>query len=297
MKKLISFLVLVTVLFSAGALAEELQDRTDPFRFSAFKEAAYASDGAETVFTIVSGEGYAAALIKKDGHIYRAFAGFDERAEKLCDALRSAGAIDDGGFPTEEWSSLQEYIMTLPVQCTEELTIVPFSQEELDAMVGKTITEVMSEPWDMGMMHYPENPEAGKDIVFPMVKGFCEYEMVINEPFEAYQERQARDHFDSVTMLSLRNYEDLTVKCVRYAGLSYHTLDLRYRADGTPESETDPFIGSDEYDLMLKIVDVLEAAWGNRDPGQEARETMIAKLTEEYPEAAEMIRQIVESFR
>ena len=60
MKKLISVLVLVTVLFSAGALAEELQDRTDPFHFSAFKEAAYASDGAETVFTIVSGEGYAA---------------------------------------------------------------------------------------------------------------------------------------------------------------------------------------------------------------------------------------------
>ena len=128
-----------------------------------------------------------------------------------------------------------------------------------------------------------------------MTKGFCKYELVINEPFEIYEERRAADRYDPVTVMSLRNYEDLTVKCVRYAGLSYHTLDLRYRADGTPESETDPFIGSDEYDLMLKIVDVLEAAWGNTDPGQEAREAMIAKLTEEYPEAAEMIRQIVES--
>ena len=294
MKKLISVLVLVTVLFSAGALAEELRDRTDPFRFSAFKEAAYASDGAETVFTIVSGEGYAAALIKKDGHIYRAFADFDERAEKLCDALRSAGAIDDGGFPTEEWSSLQEYIMTLPVQCTEELTIVPFSQEELDAMVGKTITEVMSEPWDMGMMHYPENPGAGKDIVFPMVKGFCEYEMVINEPFEAYQERQARDHFDPVTMLSLRNYEDLTVRSVKYTGISTNTLELRYLADGTwaNADEQEPV----DWDLMLEIADTLVAAWENAEPDEKTKEDMIAKLTEEHPEAGEMIRQIVLSY-
>ena len=264
----------------------------DPFRFETFRDAVNALNGAEMY---VTGSDYCAALIERDGRCFRAVALYDEHAKELYAAYNIIPVPEDGALPSNEWRALDEYTMTLPVQYTEELSVVPFTQEELDAMAGKTIGEVMSEPWELQMNNYPEDAEAGKEIVFPMTKGFCKYELVINEPFEIYEERRAADRYDPVTVMSLRNYEDLTVKCVRYAGLSYHTLDLRYRADGTPESETDPFIGSDEYDLMLKIVDVLEAAWGNRDPGQEAREAMIAKLTEEYPEAAEMIRQIVES--
>ena len=48
---------------------------------------------------------------------------------------------------------------------------------------------------------------------------------------------------------------------------------------------------------MTEITDILAAAWENGEPDQETKEAMIAKLTEEHPEAAEMIRQIVEGFR
>ena len=48
--------------------------------------------------------------------------------------------------------------------------------------------------------------------------------------------------------------------------------------------------------LAFQII-ILAAAWENGEPDQETKEAMIAKLTEEHPEAAEMIRQIVEGFR
>ena len=47
---------------------------------------------------------------------------------------------------------------------------------------------------------------------------------------------------------------------------------------------------------MTQIADRLAAAWEGGEPDAEAKETMIAILTEEHPEAADMIRQIVMSF-
>ena len=185
--------------------------------------------------------------------------------------------------------------MTLPVQYTEELTVIPLTQEDLDAMAGKTIAEVMSEPWELGMMNYPEHAEENGDVVFPMVKGFCEYELVINESFEVYQERRTHDHYDPVTTMSLQNYGDLTVRYVRYSGLSDNMLFLSYQADGTWIGMAEPAFVN--YDLMTEITDILAAAWESGEPDQETKEAMIAKLTEEHPEAAEMIRQIVEGFR
>ena len=40
----------------------------------------------------------------------------------------------------------------------------------------------------------------------------------------------------------------------------------------------------------------MAAVWVNGEPDPETKEAMIAELTEEHPEAADMIRQIVESF-
>ena len=144
------------------------------------------------------------------------------------------------------------------------------------------------------MLFRSEHAEENGDVVFPMVKGFCEYELVINEPFEVYQERRARDHYDPVTMMSLRNYEDLTVRYVRYSGLSDNLMNLRYQVDGTWAGAAEPAF--ENYDLMIEVTDILDAVWENGEPDRDTKEAMIAKLTEEHPEAAEMIRQIVESF-
>ena len=143
----------------------------------------------------------------------------------------------------------------------------------------------------------PDDAEAGKNVVFRACKGFCEYELVINEPYEVYQERRAGDRFDPVTIMSLRNYLDLTVRCVRYTGIaSSNALDVRYQADGTVKRDIEPFPEDYDFDLMEEIADYLTAAWEGTEPDQETKEAMIAKLTAEHPEAEEMIRQIVGSF-
>ena len=91
--------------------------------------------------------------------------------------------------------------------------------------------------------------------------------------------------------MSLQNYEDLTVRYVRYSGISDNVLLLRYQADGTRAAMDEPVF--ENYDLMIEITDILAAAWGNGEPDQATKEAMIEKLTAEHPEVAEMIRQIV----
>lgn len=130
-----------------------------------------------------------------------------------------------------------------------------------------------------------------------MVKGFCEYELVINEPFEVYQERHNGDRYDPGAIMSPENYPDLTVKSVKYTGISsVNALDLRYQADGTIQRDIEPFPEGYDYDLMIEIADYLAAAWEGTEPDRETKEARIAELIALYPQAEEMIRQIVESF-
>ena len=292
MKKLTAILVMITILFTASAFADDLSAATDPFGFATFADAVKATGGEY----IIDSKGYAGAVIEKDGRLFRIVAFFDERAEELYAAYNDAWEQEDVSVLDAATQALSEYIMTMPVQNTEELTASPLTQEELDAMAGKTIGEVMAEPWEMQMRNYPEDAEAGKDVVFPMVKGYFNYELVISEPFEVYQERRAADRYDPVTEMSLQNYLDLTVQSVKYTGVSSRALDLRYQADGTfiQETETEP--EGYEYDVMLEIADILAAAWENGEPDQETKEALIAELTEKYPKSADMIRQMVESF-
>lgn len=300
MKKLITVL-LTAVLFAVIPMSEDssaMAEEEDSFHFATFGEAVNeamktADEGAAPY--CVSSEGNCIVLIKRDGRFFRAVTFFDEHANELYGAFQDASAPEEGKFAEDKYGTMEAYLMTLPVQYTEELTVVPFTQEDLDAMAGKTIAEVMSEPWEMEMMNYPEHADENGDVVFPMVKGFCKYELVINEPFEVYQERRARDHYEPMTIMSLQNYEDLTVRYVRYSGISDNVLLLRYQADGTRAAMDEPVF--ENYDLMIEITDILAAAWENGEPDQATKEAMIEKLTAENPEVAEMIRQIVESFR
>lgn len=267
----------------------DTSEEKEAFRFETFRDAVVSMEEGDA-YTV--SDGYAVAVIRRNGRCFRVVASLDEHAEELYIASR-----EEGNLAGKKYRELSEHIKTLPVLYTEELTVIPFTQEELDAMAGKTIEEIMSEPWEIGMCNYPEDAEAGKDIVFPMVNGFCEYELVINEPYEVYQERRAGDRYDPITIMSLRNYLDLTVKCVRYTGISsFHALDLRYQSDGTIKRDVEPFPEDYDFDLMEKIADYLTAAWENIQPDQEAKEAMIAELTAEHPQAEEMIRQIIGSF-
>ena len=289
MKKTISILAAIMLLFTSIAFADELPAETDPFHFETFRDVVVSMEEGDT-YTV--SDGYAVAVIQRNGRCFRVAASFDEHAEELYNAL-----LEDKNDASDRFTVLSEYARTLPVLYTEELSVVPFTQDELDAMAGKTIEEVMSEPWELGMRNYPEEAQAGQDIVFPMEKGFCEYELVINEPFEVYQERRAGDRYDPVTIMSLRNYLDLTVRCVRYTGIStFNALNLSYQADGTLIRDIEAFPEGYDYNLMAEIADYLTAVWESGEPDPETKEAIIAELTSEHPESEDMIRQIVESF-
>ena len=289
MKKIIMILASMMLLFNTITYADELPAGAGTLSFETFADAVSSMDEGDAYCLQ---DGCAVAVISRDGRSFRVVAPFDEHAEELY-----ASYLEDGIYTHDEFDALSEYARTLPVGYTEELAAVPLSREELDAMAGKTVEEVMSAPWELGMCNYPEDAEEGGDIVFPMVKGFCEYDLVINEPFEVYQERRDSDRYDPVTIMSLKNYLDLTVKCVNYTGVSIlNALDLRYQADGTVQRDPEPFPEGYDYDLMVEIADYLAVAWQSGEPDPEAKEAMIAELTAGHPEAADMIRQIVGSF-
>ena len=289
MKKMMIILAAMMLLCTGAAFAGELPAAADSFCFETFGDAVASMEQGD-VFTVQGG--YAVAVVTRYGRCFRVVAPFDEHAEELYTA-----SLEDGNYAHDEFRTLSDYVSTLPVQYTEELMVIPFTQDELDAMAGKTIEEAMSEPFELRMCNYPEDAEAGKEIVFPMVKGFCKYELVINEPYEVYQERRAGDRYDPVTIMSLRNYSDLTVRCVRYTGISSsNALNLSYQADGTVKRDNDPFPEDYDFALMEEIADDLTEAWKGMEPDQEAKEAMITELTARHPEAAEMIRQIVGSF-
>ena len=289
MKKTFVILVSMMLLFTTIAFADEPPAVTDSIRFETFRDAVVSMEEGDA-FTV--SDGNAVAVLIRDGRCFRVVASFDEHAEEL-----NTVYYEDGNITNDGYQALYEYIKTLPVQYTEELAVVPLTQDEMDAIAGKTIEEAMSEPWNLSMCNYPQITESDKDIVFPMEKGFCEYELVINESPEVYQERRARDRYDPVTIMSLKNYLDLTVKCVRYTGISsFNALNLSYLADGTIKYDIEPIPEGYNYNLMVEIADYLSDIWVGGEPDQETKEAMISELTAEHPESAEMIRQIVESF-
>ena len=154
MKKTLTVLAVVIVLFSTAVLAEDLSagtDHQDLFRFASFGEAVKAAnktaEAGDTPYG-VSSEGYCVALIRRDGRFFRTVAFLDEHGKELYAAYLDARS-ENGEFAEEEYKTLDAYIMTLPVQYTEELTVVPLSREELDAMAGKTLWDVVLEPGGM----------------------------------------------------------------------------------------------------------------------------------------------------
>lgn len=63
MKKLTAILMMITILFTASAFADDLSDRTDPFGFATFADAVKATGGDY----MIDSKGYAGAVIEKDG--------------------------------------------------------------------------------------------------------------------------------------------------------------------------------------------------------------------------------------
>ena len=121
----------------------------------------------------------------------------------------------------------------------------------------------------------------GDPIVFTMVDGMFSYDFEADTTYDEYLRLMEQDETGS---LKVRN------GC--YAGFSDLATVLSVHADGTVEPPEEEF-PTEEYDLMIAIADEIESAWKGGDLDREA---LIVSLTEKYPEAADMVREMVETF-
>ena len=168
---------------------------------------------------------YCIAGVRRDGKYYRVVARCDEKAKELLGIMQSFDDEEKTEGRDEASSRFFNYCRTLPVSYEEEITAVPLSQEEVDALAGKSLGELRREGFDL-RYHYSTTD---REVVFRAEKGFYEYCFTVEVLVEEYEEREKEDRFN-----------DLTVKSAEIAGLSYYAFSLEYRPDGTkmpPEGE------------------------------------------------------------
>ena len=263
-KRYLPLLLALAVLFAGGprgAMAEE------PPRFGSFGEAV---DAAGEHPALGGNSEYMAVVLEKDGRYYRAVAWLDDRARELDEASLLAGDFraDVHAFFDHVWS--------LPVSYVEVFTARPKEQAELDALAGKTAGE-LEEAGYIAVSSFPA-PEEGR-IVFRMSDGLYEYEFTAEGDAARYAELQEEDALHGLPLAG-----------GRFAGLSPFATDLRYRADGEVEPEEDPF-------AEIPWLQAIDEAYGDgASAGDVDREALVRSLTEAYPEDAELITQIVDTY-
>ena len=247
-----------------GMRFEKLPEEPAVLSFATIGEA-MASEG----FTGVIGgddQHYVVAM-EKDGAYIRLVADLDDEARRLGEATLE---YVDADTLEAAFNAYNEYVKTLPVAYEEEITAVPLTQEELDALAGKTLQELEDAGYEHVSSEMGENDEA----TYTVSLGLYEYNLLLNETYTVYQQ-----HDDSGFI------GDLTVKSAAFAGLSRNAAELRYHADGTYDAEKD---GWAEFN---GIMDLISQAMSGENP-----EEAIQKLIEAMPEHAEEIRTFAEIF-
>ena len=247
-----------------GMRFEKLPEEPAVLSFATIGEA-MASEG----FTGVIGgddQHYVVAM-EKDGAYIRLVADLDDEARRLGEATLE---YVDADTLEAAFNAYNEYVKTLPVAYEEKITAQPLSQEELDALAGKTLQELEEAGYEHSSSEMGENDEATYIVSF----GLYKYNLLLNETYTVYQQ-----HDDSGFI------GDLTVKSAAFAGLSRNAAELRYHADGTYDAEKD---GWAEFN---GIMDLISQAMSSENP-----EEAIQKLIEAMPEHAEEIRTFAEIF-
>ncbi len=264
MKKLLALLTAFILLLGFCAGAEEAEP--------VFATLGQAMEEAEFEGNIGGDGTYWVVVVVKDGTPLRVIAETTEETEALSDARFSA---DIDNFEAAQ-AAFDEHLKTLPVARTEELTVQPLSQEELDLFVGKTIGEVMEAGFEEESIGSFEN-----EIVFEGANGIYLYEFTLNESYEVYVQHSEEG-----------DCSDLTVKSVRLSGFSRNAVDLRFHADGTVDPVTDGW--SEFNELFETISQVIEEA---QNGGEVDKEAVIARLTEILPDMSEEdLRELVDLF-
>ena len=209
--------VLAVIMMISIALAEE---GTFLIRFATIGEA-MTSEG----YTGIAGgdDEHYAAVLERDGVYFRVVADMDDEARRLSQVTME---YTDADALENAFAAYNAYIQTLPVSYEEEITAQPKTQEELDALTGKTLLEVEEAGFESSSSRMDEDDAA----VYTVSCGLYEYDLLLNETYTEYMEHNDNGFIG-----------DLTVKSAGFAGLSRNAAELRFRADGTYDEENDPW--------------------------------------------------------
>ena len=203
--------------------------RENPSLSASFRDAVEAAGE----FVSVGGDiDYLAALTGKDGEFIRVVTLLDDHAKKLY--MAAMGAKDSG----EAYEAFQAYAWSLPVTYTEELTVKPKEQAELDTLVGKTIGELLAEGYSFYGIGGGENMTTTVDLTY----GLFNYEFEVDASFEKYHENEGWD-----------GLEDMKVKSGKLSGFSSPATNLDYLADGTFEPQFVPHITAEEREANNQV--------------------------------------------
>ena len=257
MKKVL-LVVLALVMLTGIVLAEEAVP------FTTIGEAMHAEG-----YTGIAGgdDEHYAVVIEAEGKYIRLVADTDEKAKKLSEATLEYADADSLEAAFEAYNA---YIETLPVAYAEEITAQPITQEELDALAGKTLLEVEEAGYESNSSEMGEDDTA----IYTVSYGLFNYNLLLNETYTEYMEHNDNGFIG-----------DLTVKSACFAGLSHNAAELRYRADGTYDEENDPW---SEYTALM---DIITSALESENP-----EEAVQALVEAMPEKAEEIRMLADVF-
>ena len=218
-------------------------------------------------FTGIAGgdDEHYAAVVKLNGTYLRVVANVDDEARRLGEATLEYADADTLEAAFEAYNT---YIATLPIAYEEEITAQPLTQDELDALAGKTLLSVEEAGYEFSSSEMGENDEA----IYTVSYGLYNYDLLLNETYTEYMEHNDNGYIG-----------DLTVRSASFAGISNNAGELRYHADGTYDEENDPWA---EFNGIMELI---TEALSSENP-----EEAIQSLTEAMPDQAEEIRMFAE---
>ena len=266
MKKMIALVLVLAMLCTASVALAEEEEKLEPLFPTVGDALAAAGENP-----VAGGEeDYYAVVTEQDGKYYRSVAEMDEKAKELQQAILDAD-IDQ---LEAAFAAADEYIKTLPIAYSEVFTAEPMLQEELGALVGKTIGELREAGY--------EDRESGTDmdeneqmfIVYVLRNGLFDYSFVVDADFEAYEKATEGELSD----------DDFIVKSVQFKGITGDACLKRYHTDGTIEEPEDPFA------VFNELTEAIKEMLARVQAGEEVdTEAFFAGLKEQYPDLEETI--------
>ncbi len=272
MKKIISLVMSLLMLCTVmGGFAEE--GRISPL----YATVGEAMDDSMENRVIAGGvpEQYFAVVTQKDGKYYRSVAYCDEKLNELNEALNSLDYEAEDFFEKHEaaMQAVEDYMKTLPIAYSEEFTAAPLTDEEMEATIGKTLSQLEEEGFELGSNGTESDENDELIIVYSLRYGVYDYFCEVDADFDQYIEAQEND-----------TQGDLKVKGIKLAGITEWGYDMRFHTDGTVDEPEDPF--ADMVAILAEFSAMLEKVMA----GEEIDIVSFADtLKAQYPDSADMI--------